>query len=74
MKCEVVNININNNKITGVTLRNKTRIMCSATILTCGTFLNGLLHIGQKKIKAGRMGENAAEGITESLLGYGFKT
>ena len=48
--------------------------MCSATILTCGTFLNGLLHIGQKKIKAGRMGENAAEGITESLLGYGFKT
>jgi len=74
LKGEVVNININNNKITGVTLRNKSKIKCSATILTCGTFLNGLLHIGQKKIKAGRMGENAAEGITESLLGYGFKT
>ena len=74
LKGEVVDIKIVNNKIEGVILRDGDIIKCSAAILTCGTFLNGLLHIGQKKIKAGRMGENPAEGITESLLNYGFKT
>ena len=42
--------------------------------LTCGTFLNGLIHIGQKKIRAGRMGESGAEGITEFLVSLGFIT
>ena len=74
LKGEVVDLRVINNKIKSVTLRDGNKIACSAAILTCGTFLNGLLHIGQKKIKAGRMGENAAEGITESLIKYGFKT
>ena len=71
---EVVDLDIVRGEVVGVRLRDKTKIKSTVAILTCGTFLNGLLHIGQKKIKAGRMGENAAEGITESLINYGFKT
>ena len=73
IKGEVVDLTTTNNNISSVILRDGDRIKCTAAVLTCGTFLNGLLHIGQKKIKAGRMGENAAEGITESLLRHGFK-
>ncbi len=74
VKGEVVDVEVANNSVVAVILRDGSKIGCSATILTCGTFLNGLLHIGQKKIKAGRMGENAAEGITESLLRIGFRS
>ena len=74
IKGEVVDVEVANNSVVAVILRDGSKIGCSATILTCGTFLNGLLHIGQKKIKAGRMGENAAEGITESLLRIGFRS
>ena len=42
-------------------------------VLTCGTFLNGLIHIGSKQINAGRYGEKRAEGITESLNSLGLK-
>ena len=71
---EVVDVIIKNEEIQGVLLRDGLKIKCRSTILTCGTFLNGLIHVGQKKIRAGRMGENAAEGITESLLSYGFRS
>ena len=71
---EVVDVIIKNEEIQGVLLRDGLKIECRSTILTCGTFLNGLIHVGQKKIRAGRMGENAAEGITESLLSYGFRS
>ena len=49
-------------------------MFCDAAILTCGTFLNGLIHIGEKKIKAGRLNEKRSEGITESLKSLGFKS
>ncbi len=71
---EVVDVEINHGVISGAVMRGGQTIQCSTLILTCGTFLNGLVHVGQKKIRAGRMGENAAEGITESLLSYGFKS
>ena len=41
--------------------------------MTCGTFLNGLIHIGSKQINAGRYGEKRAEGITENLNSLGLK-
>lgn len=44
-----------------------------SVILTNGTFLNGIIHIGEKKIAGGRMGEIASEGITESLIALGFE-
>jgi tRNA uridine 5-carboxymethylaminomethyl modification enzyme len=43
-------------------------------ILTCGTFLNGLIHIGLKSFSAGRAGEFSVKGITESLLELGFES
>ena len=47
--------------------------MCQSAIITCGTFLNGLIHVGEKTFKAGRMGEKAARGMTESLRDVGFE-
>ena len=69
---EAVMISEKNGKIESVVLSDGEKIFCEAAILTCGTFLNGLIHIGEKKIKAGRMGEESALGITESLKGLGF--
>ncbi|MBD3380823.1 MAG: tRNA uridine-5-carboxymethylaminomethyl(34) synthesis enzyme MnmG [candidate division Zixibacteria bacterium] len=48
-------------------------ISCKALIITSGTFLNGLIHIGRQKIPAGRMGEKPALGLSESLQNLGFK-
>ncbi len=45
-----------------------------AVVLTNGTFLNGIIHIGQKKFGGGRMGESAAFGITEQLVELGFES
>ena len=69
---EVVDVVVIKNAVSGAVLRDGTKIPCKAIVLTCGTFLNGLIHIGQKKIRAGRMGESGAEGITESLVSHGF--
>ena len=71
---EAVNVLTKSGRVIGVTLRDKTRIYSNSVILTCGTFLSGLIHVGQKKIRAGRMGEAGAEGLTESLISLGFKS
>jgi len=70
---EVVDIIEKNNSISGVVLRNGNQLVCSSAVITCGTFLNGLIHIGNRKILAGRMGESNSVGITESLSKRGFK-
>jgi len=69
---EVVSITEKGGKIQSVLLSKGEEIFCSSAVLTCGTFLNGLIHIGEKKIKAGRMGEENSVGITESLQSFGF--
>jgi len=74
IKGEVVSTEIKNNRVVGVELRDGSLIKAGAVVLTCGTFLSGLVHIGDKKISAGRMGENNSVGITESLIKNGFKT
>jgi tRNA uridine 5-carboxymethylaminomethyl modification enzyme len=48
-------------------------IRARAVVLTNGTFLNGLIHVGDKQFGGGRMGEKAAFGITEDLVQYGFE-
>lgn len=48
-------------------------IMAKSVILTNGTFLNGLIHIGEKQFGGGRAGERAATGITEQLIELGFE-
>ncbi len=47
---------------------------CSKVIVTTGTFLNGLIHIGEFREEAGRMGEPPSKGLTESLQAFGLKT
>lgn len=69
---EVTDITDKNSEISGVVLSDGTTVNAGAVILTCGTFLNGLIHIGDRKINAGRMGESASEGITEALVKRGF--
>jgi len=70
---EVVSPVIKRGQAVGVVLTNNESILCDAVILTNGTFLNGLIHIGDNKIPAGRMGETRSEGITESLSRLGLK-
>ncbi len=49
-------------------------IESDAVVLTNGTFLNGIIHIGEKQFGGGRAGEKAATGITEQLIGFGFES
>ena len=70
---EVVKIEEVGSKISSVVFSDGFKLFCRSAVLTCGTFLNGLIHIGNKKIKAGRLDEKRSEGITESLLSFGFK-
>ena len=69
---EAVSVNIKHNRVKSVFLRSGEEIKCSTLIITAGTFLSGIIHIGERKILAGRMGEQRSEGITESLVSYGF--
>lgn len=62
------------NHVSGVKTRQNGAIQCLALILTNGTFLNGLIHIGDRSFSAGRIGESASIGITESLVALGFET
>ena len=70
---EAVSLNVKKDCVRGVFLKDGSEITCSSVVLTCGTFLNGLIHIGSKQINAGRYGEKRAEGITESLNSLGLK-
>ncbi|MEM9646863.1 MAG: tRNA uridine-5-carboxymethylaminomethyl(34) synthesis enzyme MnmG [Bacteroidota bacterium] len=59
-------------KIVGVRTSLGIDIRAKAVVLTNGTFLNGLIHIGEKQFGGGRAGEKAATGITEQLVDFGF--
>lgn len=61
------------NKIVGVKTVLGIEIKAKAVILTAGTFLNGLIHIGDKQFGGGRAGEKASTGITEDLFKVGFE-
>ena len=70
----VVGLLINNNVIEGVKTRIGIEFKAKTVILTNGTFLNGLIHVGTSKMKGGRIGESASYNITEQLFDAGFKT
>ena len=65
---------IENGKLVGVKTGMGLDIYAKAVVLTNGTFLNGLIHIGQKQFGGGRIGEKSATGITEQLLSLGFES
>jgi len=64
---------IKNNKIEGVVTSLGLEIKAKTVVLTNGTFLNGLIHIGDKQFGGGRAGESAAYGITDDLVKAGFE-
>jgi tRNA uridine 5-carboxymethylaminomethyl modification enzyme len=61
------------NKIVGVKTALGLEINAKTVIITAGTFLNGLIHIGDKSFGGGRVGEGASKGITEDLVAKGFE-
>ncbi|TDX13470.1 tRNA uridine-5-carboxymethylaminomethyl(34) synthesis enzyme MnmG [Flavobacterium sp. S87F.05.LMB.W.Kidney.N] len=64
---------IENGKIKGIRTSLGVEIRSKSVVLTNGTFLNGLIHIGEKQFGGGRAGESAATGITEDLIKAGFE-
>ena len=60
-------------RIAGVRLADGRAIHCGAVVLTTGTFLRGLIHIGKKQIPAGRMGEKPSTGLSTTLMQAGFR-
>ena len=65
---------VENGKVTGVTTSLGIKVKAKSVVLTNGTFLNGLIHIGDKNFGGGRAGEKAATGITEQLVNLGFES
>jgi tRNA uridine 5-carboxymethylaminomethyl modification enzyme len=64
---------VENNKVVGVVTGMGIAINAKAVIITSGTFLNGVIHIGEKQFGGGRTGEKASHGITEQLVALGFE-
>ncbi len=69
----VVEVLVKDGKTYGVVTTARMAYLCHAVVLTCGTFLNGLIHIGLEHFPAGRAGEFPASGLTENLVKLGFR-
>lgn len=65
---------VEQNQVKGVVTGMGMRIPGKTVVLTNGTFLNGIIHIGTKQFGGGRIGEKAATGLTEQLIALGFET
>jgi len=70
----VTNIIVEDNIVKGVITQMGQRIYCKSVVLTNGTFLNGLIHIGKKNFGGGRIGDPSSMGITEQLVSLGFES
>jgi tRNA uridine 5-carboxymethylaminomethyl modification enzyme len=73
IEAEVTSLEISDNRVVGLGLGDGRTLRCSALVLTTGTFLRGLIHIGDRKFPAGRMNEKAALELSESMMRAGFK-
>lgn len=65
---------VKDNRVMGVKTNMGHEIRAKSVILTNGTFLNGIIHIGEKQFGGGRVAEKAAKGITEQLISLGFES
>ncbi|MDR1698334.1 MAG: tRNA uridine-5-carboxymethylaminomethyl(34) synthesis enzyme MnmG, partial [Prevotellaceae bacterium] len=70
----VSGFNVQDGKITGVTTKLNVTFNSQAVVLTAGTFLNGIIHIGSTQFGGGRMGDMPVDKLTEQLRDLGFKT
>ena len=69
----VIKFIFDKNTITGFETKEGKKVLCSKLILTTGTFLNGLIHIGDERTPAGRYDEKPSTGLSEQLKKYNFK-
>jgi tRNA uridine 5-carboxymethylaminomethyl modification enzyme len=69
----IAGITTHQGRITGIKTGIGIEIQSKSVVLTNGTFLNGIIHIGEKQLGGGRTGESASKGITEQLIGLGFE-
>ncbi|MDC1170275.1 tRNA uridine-5-carboxymethylaminomethyl(34) synthesis enzyme MnmG [Candidatus Pelagibacter sp.] len=69
----VIKFIFNKNTINGFITKEGKKVLCSRLILTTGTFLNGLIHIGDERTPAGRYDEKPSTGLSEQLEKYNFK-
>ncbi len=70
----VTSLLIENGAVVGVKTNLDIEIKAKSVVLTNGTFLNGVIHIGEKNFGGGRIGESKATGITEQLISLGFES
>jgi tRNA uridine 5-carboxymethylaminomethyl modification enzyme len=70
----VVGLIVSDQQVKGVRTSMGMEILSDAVVLTNGTFLNGLIHIGEKSFGGGRMGDKASKGLTEQLVELGFES
>ena len=70
----IVEILVENKKVTAVVTSENETIICKAVVICSGTFLNGLMHTGLKAISGGRFGEMPSTGLTECLVQLGFES
>ncbi|QXX75482.1 tRNA uridine 5-carboxymethylaminomethyl modification enzyme MnmG [Methylovirgula sp. HY1] len=70
---EAAELHIADGRITGLSLADGRELCCGALVLTTGTFLRGMIHIGRERIPAGRVDESPALRLSESLAGAGFE-
>jgi tRNA uridine 5-carboxymethylaminomethyl modification enzyme len=70
---QVVELIINKNSVGGVKTKLGITFKSKTVILTNGTFINGLMHVGRTKVEGGRAGETSSTGISEQLLEHGFE-
>jgi tRNA uridine 5-carboxymethylaminomethyl modification enzyme len=72
IEAEADDLMIADGRVCGVKFADGREIFCGSVVLTTGTFLRGLIHIGEKQIPAGRVGEAPALGLSNTLEKYGF--
>lgn len=69
----VVDLLVKNGRVCGVVTGLGITIKSKCVVLANGTFLNGLIHIGERNFQGGRMGERSSKNLTENLVGFGFE-
>ena len=72
VEAAVEDLQVKNGIVCGVTTADDREFICGAVVLTTGTFLNGLIHIGDKRVPAGRVGDAPAIGLSKRLYALGL--
>lgn len=72
IEAEVVDLCVDNGHVTGVLLKDGSRITCRAVVLATGTFLRGVIHIGERQMEGGRSGDPAATAMADRLQALGL--